>query len=678
MLITNFASGELSKKLYGRADLTQYYQGASRLKNFSIIPTGGIERRCGFRRCGPMAGEARLIPFVVNKSLSYVLEIGAGYIDIWKNGEKIEPEGAAEHYFYNEQIAGEVTVNWLPASLEQARTLQFAQNYDSIYFVHRELPPFYLKWDASGFILSKMTFDFEPDIEVIDDYGKYDASEDPDIPQPFDPVTFQQPGHYPGVIAFYQNRLWLASTAREPQKVWVSSAPNAKGMRYNVFETYTHYVTVSRVLKDADIHVFTASAIKGSKVLTGVTQDFTGIEDITKYYVSGSGIPVGAKIVSATTNTITMDKAVTDDMSSEACSIQLWVDPGTPSADDYEYDIRKNDMTTADSGFYFELASDQNDNIKWMSPSQHLVIGTESSEYVVPSGVNALSIGVSLNGRHSSDDIQALFVDEAVIFFAQGKMAIREYYWNAQTAAFQSNNITIMNPEILEESEAVDFDYMNNPYGRLLITRNDGVIAVLLYEKSAGVLGWSRYEHGKGKVISCASVRSDNASDTVYAAVKYEDGTVYIEELNLTGKAYLDSFSPFNAETESQYTDDAVIYDGEKEIILGATTNNTDLYGDNVIIGYKYESLITSMPVIGNNVTGTKRISDLLIRFSESCLPEIVNPNGVTEHITGIAEPYSGIRKVIYPGSSDRDVFFTIKTDKPSKCVVLAVNANLA
>lgn len=673
MLITNFASGELSKTLFGRADLNQYYQGASRLKNFNIIPTGGIDRRCGFRRCDQMTGSARLIPFIVNKYESFVFEMGPGYIAIWKNGQKIiGDDGSQLQFTTSEDIP-------LPSTMEQIREIQFAQNYDTIYFVHKSIPPFYIQWKGTQWTITKMVFDFEPDIEVIDDYGIYDASEDPDLPAP-DRETFQKPGKYPGVIAFYQNRLWLAGTAEEPQKIWVSSAPNAKGNRYNVFETYTHYVTVSRVVKDPDLHIFTASVTKGSTTLTGVTQDFTsGLkEDATKYYVHGSGIAIGTKVVSITPNTITIDKPALINMDSEACTIQLWKSPSEPSSDDYEYNITKNDMTTADSGFFFEMASEQNDNIKWLSPSQNLVIGTESSEYVVPSGVNALSIGVALNGRHSSDDIQALFVDEAVIFFAQGKRAIREYYWNSQAEAFQSNNITMINPEILEESEAIDFDYMNNPYGRLLITKADGTVAVLLYEKSVGVLGWSRYEHGAGKVISCATVRSDNSSDTLYAAVLYPDGKVYLEELNLTGKVYLDSFSPFTEGVEAQYTDDAVIYDGNTVVRLGDATNIQDLHGDNVIIGYKYESLITSMPVINNNVTGSKRITDLIIRFSESSLPEIVNPNGVTEHITGVTEPFSGIRKVIYPGSSDRDVFFTIKTDKPDKCTVLAVNANLA
>ncbi|MCQ2125095.1 MAG: hypothetical protein MJZ25_13020 [Fibrobacter sp.] len=681
MLITNFASGELSEKLYGRADLQSYYQGASRLKNFNIIPTGGIERRNGFKRCGLLTGEARVIPFIINKSTSYVIEMGPGYIDLWLNGVKVEPTEAADHYFYNGQTAGETTVNWLPLTLSEIREVQYVQDFDRIIFVHRNYPPFELSLaSGSAFTLQKLTFDFEPNIEVIDDYGQYKPEEDPDLP-PKDITTFQTPTNYPGVVAYYQGRLWLGSTISKPQKIWASSAPDEKGDRYTTFEAFNHYVTVSRVIKDPDLHLFSGSVEQGSFTITGVTQDLRNVikKEATDYYVSADGIPVGTKVVSITEDTITISQPATRKIDTEAITIQLWKEAGSATSDDYEYDIQKTDMTTADNSFYFELASDQNDTVKWTCPSQHLIIGTESSEYVVPSGSDALSISVSLHGRHSSDDIQSLYVGEAVIFFSQGKRAVREYYWNEDSKAFTANNITIANPEILEESEAVDFDYMNNPYSRLLITKKNGTIAVLLYEKSTGIMGWSRYEHGKGKVLSVAVVRGNNASDTMYAAVKYDDA-VYMEELNLdeTNPVYLDSWSKFTAETWPQYTDDAIVWDGTTAVKLSEVPNKADLYVDNVYIGYEYESLMTSMPVINNNVTGQKRITDIVIRFSKSYLPEIVNPNGVTEHITGIAEPYSGLRKVIYPGTSDSDVFFTIKSKKPNKITVLAVNANLA
>ena len=46
---TNFTAGELTPRLNGRVDIEQYYNAASLIKNFHVIPTGGIVKRSGTR-----------------------------------------------------------------------------------------------------------------------------------------------------------------------------------------------------------------------------------------------------------------------------------------------------------------------------------------------------------------------------------------------------------------------------------------------------------------------------------------------------------------------------------------------------------------------------------------------------------------------------------------------------
>jgi hypothetical protein len=89
MLITNFASGELSETLFGRTDLPPYYQGASRLENFEVIPTGGIRRRNGTRRVRALEREGRLIPFIADREESFLVVLSPGHIEILKEGEPV-------------------------------------------------------------------------------------------------------------------------------------------------------------------------------------------------------------------------------------------------------------------------------------------------------------------------------------------------------------------------------------------------------------------------------------------------------------------------------------------------------------------------------------------------------------------------------------------------------------
>jgi hypothetical protein len=46
---TSFTAGELSPRLEGRVDLSQYNNGLHTLENFLILPHGGVTRRPGLK-----------------------------------------------------------------------------------------------------------------------------------------------------------------------------------------------------------------------------------------------------------------------------------------------------------------------------------------------------------------------------------------------------------------------------------------------------------------------------------------------------------------------------------------------------------------------------------------------------------------------------------------------------
>ena len=60
---TSFTSGEISPRLLGRGDLTAYENGAGKLRNVFIHPTGGVTRRPGLRYLDTALGNGRLVAF---------------------------------------------------------------------------------------------------------------------------------------------------------------------------------------------------------------------------------------------------------------------------------------------------------------------------------------------------------------------------------------------------------------------------------------------------------------------------------------------------------------------------------------------------------------------------------------------------------------------------------------
>jgi hypothetical protein len=224
MLITNFSAGELSKKLYGRIDLAIYAQGASRIENFEIIPSGGLTRRPGTRRIGATGGPARIIPFIITSTTTFLLEIGPSYIRIWKDGTPLTDGSGNLVQFVNQLHMP------LYSSLAEAREVHYAQMYDELWLVHKSYPPYVLKWvGASSFTLTRPSFTANA-YHLNSDGTKTEQS-----------PPFTSDGNYPGVIAFFLGRLFMGGSINEPQRIWASQP-----FKYTNF---VEYETIGTTLK---------------------------------------------------------------------------------------------------------------------------------------------------------------------------------------------------------------------------------------------------------------------------------------------------------------------------------------------------------------------------------------------------------------------------------------------
>lgn len=86
---TNFTAGEISDELLGRGDLRAYENGAAKLRNIFIYPTGGITRRAGLRYIDSLSSNGRLIPFEFNTEQIYLIVLTANNIDVYLDDVKI-------------------------------------------------------------------------------------------------------------------------------------------------------------------------------------------------------------------------------------------------------------------------------------------------------------------------------------------------------------------------------------------------------------------------------------------------------------------------------------------------------------------------------------------------------------------------------------------------------------
>lgn len=119
---TNFSAGELSPRLYGRGDLRAYENGASRLRNVVIHPTGGVSRRPGLRWVDGIEAKARLVAFEFNTEQVYLLVFTHAKMAVYKDDARIAV----------------LDTPWTEAMLPN---LNWTQSADTLLVVHPDAEP---------------------------------------------------------------------------------------------------------------------------------------------------------------------------------------------------------------------------------------------------------------------------------------------------------------------------------------------------------------------------------------------------------------------------------------------------------------------------------------------------------------------------------------------------------
>lgn len=151
---TNFTAGEVSRDLLGRGDLRAYENGALKLRNLFIYPTGGIKRRSGLMYVDTLAGNGRLISFEFNTDQTYLLAITNNQIDVYSNGIHVQAVSS-------------------PWSFAQISQLCWTQSADTLLLTHPDVPPKRLLRNAFGvFVLQDWEFFTENNV-VHQPYYKF-------------------------------------------------------------------------------------------------------------------------------------------------------------------------------------------------------------------------------------------------------------------------------------------------------------------------------------------------------------------------------------------------------------------------------------------------------------------------------------------------------------------------
>lgn len=145
-----FTTGEISPEVLARTELDKYQYALKQARNVYIRPYGAVYRRSGtvyHSACKYADKKAILVEFNYSVELSYMLEIGEGYIRVHKNGEYLGIELAT------------------PYAESDLPKLRFAQSADVMYITSGKYPVKTLSryaeddWRFGDFDVSQMYYD---------------------------------------------------------------------------------------------------------------------------------------------------------------------------------------------------------------------------------------------------------------------------------------------------------------------------------------------------------------------------------------------------------------------------------------------------------------------------------------------------------------------------------------
>ena len=190
LIFNNFTAGEWSPRLDGRVDQAKYYNSAIIIENAIVHPHGGATKRGGsyfIAYAKHSNRNVRLDTFEFNEDQAYGLEWGHQYLRFLYGGAQLVTSvGGSTPY----ELASPYTEDQIPK-------IRFAHSADITYISHTEVAPYKLaRYGHTAWTLSPVTLVSAP--------------------------TIWTAGNYPGVTAFYEQRLWFGGTPGEPLTLWGS------------------------------------------------------------------------------------------------------------------------------------------------------------------------------------------------------------------------------------------------------------------------------------------------------------------------------------------------------------------------------------------------------------------------------------------------------------------------
>ena len=501
LIQTNFTSGELSERMFGRIDVSQYYNGAKKLLNYIMMPQGGVKRRSGTRFVSETktSNFTRLLPFVFSTEQAYVLEFGEKYIRFYMNGGLIVKPDSDEPY--------EVET---PYTVDDLKDIWYTQSNDIIYLFHEKYMVRKLsRTGHTDWTLTEMETKDGPfgDLNKSDTKIKVSAKTGTvTITATANLFTQDDVGR---LVRILQGTTWASLKITE-----YTDAKNVKATFQKDFD-----------LKDEN---------------SGLTE--------TLFWKLGAwcknnGYP----------KCCTFHKERLWAANTPAYPNRYW----SSKTNDFEtFSTTAQDGEVLDNcGFDAQIADDGVNAINYLTSLKMLVMGTTDGEFLLrqsssSSALSPTNFIVDPESFYGGSNIKPVRAHSTCIFTQRNNKKLYQYGYDYNRDSYKGIDISLLSEHITRPG-IKDMYYAQQPNTLIYTILNDGTIAACTFLPEQKIIAWQRIELG-GKdteVVSVVSIPN--------AELDYDEVWVIVRRtINGVTKQYVEYFvNNFEIETGVDKTD---------------------------------------------------------------------------------------------------------------------------
>lgn len=530
----------------GRTDFAKYFNGASNIENFVVLPHGPITRRPGtyfVSEIKTSSAKTRLIPFTFSTEQTYILEFGNLYIRFFKDdgqiteGNKVisaitkanpavvtaTSHGYSDGDFVNiSGVVGMTEVNGKTFKVSNKTTNTFElQDVDGTNI------------NSSGYTTYSSDGVANKIYQITTEYTTAQIF-DLKFAQSADVMYICHPSHEVTKLSRTGHTSWSLDEVD-----FLSTGPFLDANTTTTTLTPSNASTGSRNI--------TASAITGINGGVGwLATDVGRVISMNNGKATITARTSATVAVATVTDAFDNTNAVTDwklgsfsDTTGHPSCVSFFEQrlvfaatsdqPQTmffSKSGDYE---NMTSGTDADSAMIYTIASNQVNAIKSLKATRTLICMTTGGEYAVSSGtsqdaITPSNINIRKQSNYGSAGVDALSIGNATIFLQRAKRKVRELAYNFDTDGYVAPDLTILADHI-SETGIVQMDYQQEPYSIVWAARTDGVLSGLTYNRLENVVAWHRHIIG-GK--------SDTTKNIIQQQISFTSNTTIVSTSNNT------------------------------------------------------------------------------------------------------------------------------------------------